>query len=147
MKLKKNNNKSLLFFLFLVIAGCINLQYTNNQTAKNKITNEDFNTFSIKFYADTIFQQSRILKPLKGIIKYWNDNETVKEKSWGKNKITITSKEIFLKVYKNLKTELILTDTLVTEKYWLEQSGFHVEKQFLLKEGNWYLYRYDISNL
>jgi hypothetical protein len=86
------------------------------------------------------------LKPLKGKIIEWDD-DIVKEETWDNKKVTITPKEKFLQVYKNLKTDLIKKDTVVIEKYWIEQSGFLVERRFILQYGKWYLYSYDISNL
>jgi len=127
--------------LIIVFIGCAN----KDRAQKEK--NEDFSSFYQKFYTDTIFQDSRILKPLEGTIKSWNDEDVVREESWINRKIRITPKEKFLESYKNLKTELLKSDSSVAEKYWIDQSGFFVRRKFILKKGKWYLFSYDISNL
>jgi len=138
--------KNILILLLAITAGCINSQEKSKQTALNQTVSEDFSFFYSKFYSDTSYQNERILKPLKGKIKVWDD-DTVKEETWDNKKVTVTPKEKFLQIYKNLKTDLIKKDTVVIERYWIEQSGFLVEKKFTLKYGKWYLYSYDISNL
>jgi hypothetical protein len=130
----------------MITCGCTNTQKRDRLTEKSESKYEDFSFFYSKFYYDTCFQSERILKPLKGTIRYWN-NDTIIEESWTDKKITITSKENYLQVYENLKTDLLIKDTLVLEKYWIEQSGFIIEKKFILKSGKWYLYSYDISNI
>jgi len=138
--------RTILLIVFVITSGCINSQKNSKQTSLAQIMPEDFSFFYSKFYNDTSYQNERILKPLKGSIKTWDD-DVVKEETWDNKKITVTSKEKFIQIYKNLKTDLIKKDTVVIEKYWIEQSGFLVEKCFILKSGKWYLYRYDISNL
>jgi hypothetical protein len=138
--------KNILILLLAITTGCINSQEKSNQTILNQPVSEDFSFFYSKFYSDTSYQNLRILKPLKGTIKAWDD-DVVKEESWDNKKITVTPKESFLQVYKNLKTDLIKKDTVAIEKYWIEQSGFQVEKRYILQSGKWYLYSYDISNL
>ena len=138
--------KNILIFLLIFIAGCINTQEKSKQTTLNPATTEDFSYFYSKFYSDTSFQNTRTLKPLKGIIRAWNEDVVIEE-NWDNKKITITPKEKFYQIYKNLKTDLIINDSVVIEKYWIEQSGFVVEKRFISQSGKWYLYSYDISNL
>lgn len=137
--------------LCLIIISCNNKKNFIFEDLNNKNSNiqaaEDFNLFYTKFYIDTIFQKQRILKPLKGTIKSIDEDDKLIEESWLKNKITITAKEEFKKVYKNLKTDLIKSDTLIIEKYWIEQSGFSVEKKYILNSGKWFLYSYNITNL
>ncbi len=128
-----------------VIAKKINNKQHINSNLKNKAI-DNFDEFYVKFYKDTIFQKSRILYPLKGYIKYWDD-DTAKEDSWLNNKIVITPKETLELNYKNLKSEILKKDTIVTEKYWLENSGLFIERNFIRKAGKWYLYIYNISNL
>lgn len=138
--------KNLLILLLVITTGCNNSQEKSKQTILNQTVSEDFSSFYSKFYSNTSYQNERILKPLKGKIIEWDD-DIVKEETWDNKKVTITSKEKFLQVYKNLKTDLIKKDTVVIEKYWIEQSGFLVERRFILQYGKWYLYSYDISNL
>ncbi|MDX9882845.1 MAG: hypothetical protein RBS73_12335 [Prolixibacteraceae bacterium] len=138
--------RNILILLLAVTIGCINSQEKSNQTTLSQTVSEDFSFFYSKFYSDTNYQNERILKPLKGTKKSWDD-DVVKEEAWDNKKVTVTPKEKFLQIYKNLKTDLIKKDTVVIEKFWIEQSGFHVEKRFIIQSGMWYLYSYDISNL
>ncbi len=138
--------RNILILLLVITTGCINSQEKSKHSTLNLTVSEDFSFFYTKFYSDTSYQSKRILKPLKGTIKAWDD-DVVKEESWDNKKVTITPKVKFLQVYKNLKTDLIKKDTIVIEKYWIEQSGFQIEKKFILQSGKWYLYSYDISNL
>jgi hypothetical protein len=41
----------------------------------------------------------------------------------------------------------VRTDSFVTETFWIDQSGFKVERRFALKDGKWYLVYYDDINL
>lgn len=138
--------RNILLLLFAITAGCINSQEKSNQTTLSQTVPEDFSFFYSRFYSDTSYQSERTIKPLRGTIKGWDD-DVVKEESWDNKKVTVTPKEKFLQIYKGLKSDLIKKDTVVIEKYWIEQSGFQVEKMFILKSGKWYLYSYDISNL
>ena len=136
------------FFIlfFLIIVGCSNPPGENTQPSCQEKMAEGFSLFYSKFYNDINFQHERILAPLKGTITTWDD-DIIKEESWDNKEITVTPKEKFLEVYKNLKTNLIKKDNIVIEKYWIEQSGFLIEKTFILKSGKWYLYSYNISAL
>jgi hypothetical protein len=136
----------ILVFLLAITVGCINSQERINRAVSRQIVSEDFSFFYSRFYSDTNYQNARILKPLKGTIKSWND-DFIKEEGWDNKKVTVTAKEKFMQIYINLKTDLIKKDTIVIEKYWIEQSGFQVERKFILKSGKWYLFSYDISNL
>lgn len=138
--------RNILILFFAFTTGCMNSQEKSNQTSLSQAVSEDFSYFYSKFYSDTSYQNERILKPLKGTIKEWDD-DVVKEITWDNKKVTVTPKEKFLLVYKNLKTDLIKKDSVIIEKYWIEQSGFQVEKRFILQSGRWYLYSYDIFNL
>jgi len=42
---------------------------------------------------------------------------------------------------------LVMSDSMVTEKFWIDQSGFKVERRFKLKDGKWYLVYYDDINM
>lgn len=137
--------KYIFALLLLVVFGCSNLTQRSNNGIKESVA-EDFTTFSAKFYNDINFQRERIIKPLQGTIKAWDD-DVVKVETWDKIKISVAPKEEFMQVYKNLKTNLIKNDAEVIEKYWIEQSGFIIEKKFILKSGKWYLESYNISNL
>lgn len=138
--------KLIFMFVLITISGCINHQGNYNHKPISKEDSEDFTIFNSMFYSDSNFQNSRIIKPLKGTIKNWDD-DVIKEESWINKEVIVTPKERFMQVYNNLKVDLIKNDTIVIEKYWIEQSGFLIEKCFILKSGKWYLYSYNISNL
>ncbi len=138
--------KKIFVCFVLVVFGCSNPTQRINNKAINEVVIQDFNSFYSKFYNDSSFQHERILRPLKGTIKAW-ENDSVKEESWNNKRIIVTPKENFMQVYKNLKTDLIKRDSSAIEKYWIDQSGFIIEKKFILKSNKWYLYIYNISNL
>ena len=139
--------KRFLLLLFIIYFGCANSQQENRKMSFDKVKiSEDFFSFYEKFYNDTVFQNKRILRPLKGTIKTWYD-DVIKEESWDNKEIRLTPKEKYFQVYKNLKTDLKINDTIVIEKFWIEQSGFFIEKVYIIQTGRWYLYSYDISNL
>jgi hypothetical protein len=84
----------LIVILFAITTGCINSHEKRNQTILSQTFSEDFTFFYSKFYSDTSFQSERILKPLKGTIKTWDD-DVVKEESWDNKKVIVTPKEKF----------------------------------------------------
>jgi len=124
--------------------GCGNSQQPNISTPLETI--EDFESFYKRFYSDSAFQQSRIILPLEGIVKSW-DGDSIVEESWSDRDIVVSSKSVFLEHYRNLKVEIERVDSTYFEKYWLENSGFLIERIFVLKHCEWYLASYNISNI
>ncbi len=131
----------------IVIIGCTNAKEEASKTLQ-KDSIENFTGFYDAFYKDTNFQNSRIIYPLKGEIKSWDENDKPNTETWPLGeKIIVVSKEALLNEYKNLKTTLEKMNSSVIEKLWIEQSGFYIEREFILKSGKWYLNRYDFSNV
>ena len=136
--------KYLQIVFLVVLLGCGNKKVYQN--ASHQISNEDFSEFYAMFFEDTVFQKERIILPLKGNIKTWV-GDSIKEDTWVGKDIVVTAKEVFVDSYSNLKTDLIDLDSIYIEKYWLDQSGFIIEREYVRNNGLWYLSRYDISNL
>jgi hypothetical protein len=138
--------KKILTILIVIMAACHSINDNNSKVISKMNISEDFDNFYSKFYIDKTFQHERILLPLKGIIKSW-DNDEVKEDTWEGKEIIITPEQEFSNVYKNLKVELSKKDTVAIENFWIENSGFRIERIFILRDSKWFLYSYNISNL
>ena len=130
-------------FLALIV-GCGNSQAPRNSVAEEPT--EEFESFYTRFYSDTSFQNSRIILPLEGTIRSW-EGDGIIEDTWAKQKISITDKGVYMNQYQNLKVEIKKVNSSYIERYWLENSGFFIEREFVIREGKWCLSRYDISNI
>jgi hypothetical protein len=104
---------------------------------------EPFDRFNEHFHSDSTFQISRVAFPIGGQSVNDEENKKWSPKNWE-----------FLKTPVSLNADttecrhsLTMTDTLVTEKFWIDQSGFKVERRFKLKDGKWYLVYYDDINM
>jgi len=104
---------------------------------------ENFDQFNKKFHSDSLFQVSRVDFPIDG--KHISGFE---QYNWTKENWE------FLAVPVAEKTEigeyqhsLVKTDTLITERFWIPDSGFEVERQFKLIDNKWFLIYYNDINL
>lgn len=104
---------------------------------------ESFDNFNNQFHSDSSFQLSRIAFPIGGQVVNDTENSTWNKRNWE-----------FLKTPVSLNVDttecrhsLVMTDTLVTEKFWIDQSGFKVERRFKLRDGKWFLVYYDDINM
>jgi hypothetical protein len=104
---------------------------------------ESFDSFNTKFHTDSGFQLSRIPFPIDGQCVNDVQNARWSKKNWE-----------FLKTPVSLDPDttecrhsLTMTDSMVTEKFWIDQSGFKVERRFKLKGGKWFLVYYDDINM
>jgi hypothetical protein len=111
--------------------------------ANNIAGAESFDSFNTRFHADSVFQLTRIPFPIDGQCVNDVENSRWSKKNWE-----------FLKTPVSLNADtaecrhsLIMTDTLVTEKFWIDQSGFKVERRFRLRDGKWFLVYYDDINM
>ena len=139
--------KKLFLLTTIAIIGCTNLKEDAPKTLQ-KDSIESFTGFYEAFYKDTNFQNSRIIYPLKGEIKSRDENDEPNTETWPLGeKIKVLSKEALLIEHKNLKATLMEKDSIVIEKLWIDQSGFYIEREFVLKSGKWYLNRYDYTNV
>ncbi|MFB6344104.1 DUF4348 domain-containing protein [Saccharicrinis sp. FJH62] len=139
-----HNYKYYIFLFCLFTFGII-----KSQESIDTINAEVFEKFLEKFYSDTLFQQSRISKPLKGVILDWDDNDdSVIESSWDNKKLEfITSYQSINREMTNTKQSFSSKSNQVTELIFSDNSGFYLEREFIRKKGKWYLERYKISNL
>jgi len=104
---------------------------------------ENFEEFNKKFHSDSLFQVSRVDFPIEGkhITGFEQSNWT--RKNWQFQAIPVAEKtEIG-----EYQHSLVKTDTLITEKFWIDNSGFEVERQFKLINNKWFLIYYNDINL
>lgn len=104
---------------------------------------ESFDSFNTQFHSDSGFQLSRIPFPIDG--QCVNDLENTR---WSKKNWEFLKTPVALDPdTSECKHSLTMTDSMVTEKFWIDQSGFKVERRFKLKDGKWFLVYYDDINM
>jgi hypothetical protein len=104
---------------------------------------ESFDSFNTKFHTDSSFQISRIPFPIDG--QCVNDVENAR---WSKNNWEFLKTPVALDTdTTECRHSLVMSDSMVTEKFWIDQSGFKVERRFKLKSGKWFLVYYDDINM
>jgi len=136
--------------LSIILTLCASCVLTSAQVSKTSysIEIEDFDYFIERFYADTLFQKSRIVIPLQGKIVTFNEIEkSIVETTWEGRKIIVTSFEEIKSLMKNVKQTYIINQESVSEKIYIENSGYVIEKTFQLQKERWYLTKYDIVNI
>ena len=104
---------------------------------------ETFTSFNDRFHRDSIFQLSRIAFPIGGNFVEGENSQKWTADNWELLKEPVRE-TIDTKEYQH---DLQKTDTTVTEKYWIDNSGFKVERQFKKIGGKWFLTYYDDINL
>ena len=106
---------------------------------------ESFDSFNTQFHSDSSFQLSRIPFPIDG--QNVNDLENTRwsKKNWEflKTPVSLTPDTDTAEC----RHSLAMSDTMVTEKFWIDQSGFKVERRFKLRNGKWFLVYYDDINM
>lgn len=104
---------------------------------------ESFDRFNERFHSDSGFQLSRIAFPIGG--KFVDD---LNSRLWSPDNWEILKTPVSATTdTTQYKHSLVRTDSFVTETFWIEQSGFKVERRFAMKHGKWYLVYYDDINL
>jgi hypothetical protein len=104
---------------------------------------ESFDSFNTKFHTDSGFQLSRIPFPIDG--QCVNDVENA---HWSKKNWEFLKTPVALDAdTTECRHSLVMSDSMVTEKFWIDQSGFKVERRFKLKSGKWFLVYYDDINM
>ncbi|MBO9583842.1 MAG: hypothetical protein J7574_06755 [Flavobacterium sp.] len=104
---------------------------------------ENFDEFNIKFHSDSLFQVSRVDFPIEGkhIAGFEQYNWT--RKNWQFQAVPVAEKSEI----EEYQHSLVKTDTLITERFWIPNSGFEVERQFKLIHNKWFLIYYNDINL
>ncbi len=155
--------KMVLLILFLCPIFYINCngdtkKHNDKQQIKQTFTDEDFDTFYKKFYSDSLFQITRITFPLKGFNSDSYDPELGdknppyfwKKKDWtflhtlDQDKLK-DSHEDGVDIYR--KTIKHNSVSMVTEKMYMEESGYSEERKFKKINGKWYLIFYSFKDL
>jgi len=112
-----------------------------NSHAKDTI--ESFQSFNVRFHADSFFQISRVAFPIGGKYIDGSNQHSWTRQNWKQLKSPVGSR-VDTSQY---KYRLIRTDSSVTEKFWIDQSGFNIERRFKLKKDKWFLTYFNDINL
>ena len=104
---------------------------------------ENFDEFNKKFHSDSLFQVSRVDFPIEGQHVSGFEQYNWTRKNWQFQAIPVAEKTEI----EEYQHSLVKTDTLVTEKFWIPDSGFEVERQFKLIHNKWFLIYYNDINL
>lgn len=132
--------KPIFILLLFSILGC-NTNPTQSTavlpTHKSDKTSktEDFGVFNKKFHSDTIFQLDRIKFPLEGGYADGFERGEWTKDNWEYLKSPLPAKDL----PEEYKQKVTYSDTLVTEKIWIENSGFSTERHFKVINDKWYL--------
>lgn len=127
--------------LAIYVAAILILASCSKKVTISKV-DEPFDSFYTQFHEDVDFQLSRIQFPLEGELVNIDGGEPWIKEEWEPHvqKVTdITDPEY--------DTEIIRTEELVTDKVWLRDAGFSVERRFQKIDGKWYLVYYQTVNL
>jgi len=140
------------YYLLTIMTFCIFSCQNNSSNKPNESQNineskENFEVFINQFYSDSIFQKSRIILPLDGEINEWSENDSVVKSNWKDRQISITNFETIQKYKPNTKHSIEKVNEICIERIFIENSGFSMERKFILRERKWYLKEYNISNL
>lgn len=104
---------------------------------------ESFDEFNKRFHSDSLFQVSRVDFPIEGKHVAGFEQYNWTRKNWQFLAIPVAEKtEIG-----EYQHSLVKTDTLITERFWIDNSGFEVERQFKLIKNKWFLIYYNDINL
>ncbi|MBL0738209.1 hypothetical protein JI750_15020 [Flavobacterium sp. GN10] len=145
---------AILFFVFAsVFLSCTSkvkqesdINYHKNDSVVKFVKQElpeSFEEFNKKFHSDSLFQVSRVDFPIEGKHVAGFEQYNWTRKNWQFQAIPVAEKtEIG-----EYQHSLVKTDTLVTERFWIDNSGFEVERQFKLIGNKWFLIYYNDINL
>lgn len=121
-----------------------NIEHAVDTTsAKKKIVVENFEEFNKKFHSDSLFQVSRVDFPIEGKHVSGFEQYSWNRKNWQFQVIPV-AEETEIGEYQH---SLVKTDTLITERFWIQDSGFEVERQFKLIGNKWFLIYYNDINI
>ncbi|MCR5886649.1 DUF4348 domain-containing protein [Hymenobacter sp. J193] len=115
----------------------------NGNPKKTSQSNETFEVFYNNFYSNKTFQLSRIITPLKGELKYIDENDKVVFEKWKINKdFEVISYSNLKKQMKNIKKKVTTSNAYAVEQIWIQDSGFTINRKFEKRNGKWYLVYY-----
>lgn len=114
--------------------NCRTARVKNDNKVSTRNSDEDFDQFYNRFHADSMFQTSRIVFPLKGT--YMDGHE---EKEWNKEGWIFLKTKIFDVDTAQYKIEYRKTNKTFTQKAWIENSGFSSECRFKIINKKWHL--------
>lgn len=112
------------------------------ETVKKELP-ENFDEFNKKFHSDSLFQVSRVDFPIEGKHVSGFEQYNWTRKNWQFHAIPVAEKSEI----GEYQHTLVKTDTLITERFWIPDSGFEVERQFKLIKNKWFLIYYNDINL
>lgn len=135
------------YILLLYSYSCTNRSKTEPVGSKGSFqtsnTTEEFDLFNKRFHNDSVFQLSRIAFPIGG--EYADGESRFK---WTRHNWLLMREPIGSALSSNeYKHEVNRSDSLVTERIWIDSSGFNIERHFKLIKGKWYLTYYDDWNI
>lgn len=140
----------LLPFLSIVLISCTGNSERSKAAAIRLIeatpandSAETFAKFNERFHNDSTFQLSRIAFPIGGRLIEGENSREWTVQNWELLKEPVRE-AVDTKEYKH---DLQNTDSAVIEKYWIEYSGFKIERRFKKIGGKWFLTYYDDINL
>ena len=135
------------YFVVLIIIffaiSCNSKKLQKNKIDSKKDTVESFQSFNIRFHKDSFFQVSRIAFPIGGKYVDGINNHGWTKQNWKQLKSPVGA-PVDTTQY---KYRLVKTDSSVVEKFWIDQSGFNIERRFRLKKDKWFLTYFNDVNL
>jgi hypothetical protein len=126
-----------------ILASCNPDSTGNSKTTVSTGTAESFDSFNLRFHADSAFQLSRIAFPIEGVMQDGDTFYTWTPANWELHREPVKDKS----AYTEYKHSVSRNDTQVIEKYWIDSSGFRIETRFARRNGKWFLVYYDDMEL
>lgn len=137
----------LLPFISLIFISCFQNSESDKRVSTDRVLNSDttenFAGFNARFHSDSAFQLSRVAFPIGGGYVEGEYRREWTRENWEIMKVPVTETA----TSKDHRHELQETDNTVTEKYWIENSGFKAERRFKKIGGKWFLTHYEEINL
>ncbi|WP_306352587.1 hypothetical protein [Flavobacterium sp. '19STA2R22 D10 B1'] len=132
---------SLLLVISLYSCNKNTVDPTPQTPISTAITQETFESFYNKFHKDSLFQMSRIKFPLQG--KLYDHGEEVEWKKENWSLFIHSLEEVDTTQYKISRE---ITPQIITEKVWIQDSGFFSEMKYEYLNNEWFLTYYNEIN-
>lgn len=152
----------LLILISILITGCTIKRdaYSKEKIMRDTLVAEDFDSFTKRFYTDSVFQISRIEFPLKGlhneIVEITQSNsigDTIlyvwQRKDWtiAKTNFISNNDTSIQDCYGTKYIRRIQKNSAeVIDSVYIEDSGFITVRKFSVRNRKWYLTYYEIYN-